>query len=196
MPERAFNLLSPGARQRATLRRRARRWRNGVAVHAVLCVGLIIAGSRSASESSVAAADGLRTRLGELESEIDRLDAERAALGPQLEVAAALRERPEWGLLLEAFNTRLDNAIVLSRCVVQPAGGGDLDDARSGGFTVELYGFAPDAHTATMLTLDLEALGVFTSVTLLQARSATVLAQDAVAFHVRCTIAPHGEVAQ
>ncbi|MFG0274606.1 MAG: PilN domain-containing protein [Phycisphaerales bacterium] len=196
MPMRAWNLLSPDERRRQRLRRRARRWRAALAGYACISAGLIALGVGNASHPHSAAADGLRLRIAAIESEIALLHAEHASLAPQLEVAAALRERPEWRLLLEAFDSSLDQSIVLQRCAVQPAGQDGLDGARAAGFTIDLSGYAPDALAATTLTLDIESLGVFTEVTLIEAKRATVLARDAVEFRVRCRLAPSAEVAR
>jgi len=190
MRGRCFNLMSPGAARRRRLRVRATRWRRGLAAYGVCCTALIIAGSGVATGAGSSAAAELRVRLGEVEAQVKEARAERMSLRPQVEVAEAIRDRPRWRLLLEALDARLDEEVVLHRLAVRPAGEGGLESARRLGFIVELRGYAPSAGGATRLTLDLESLGVFTTVTLLEAKGASVLARDAVEFRVRCTIEP------
>jgi Tfp pilus assembly protein PilN len=130
------------------------------------------------------------------EKELATLRQEAATVQRAIEAANAVGNHPDWRVLLQLLAHARGEQVVLERCDLKPrpadpkAKAGAVSDT---GFLLTLDGVAQSQRAASQYVLDLEDLGVFETVTLIETRPyITVRPTSAgislIGFRVHCTL--------
>lgn len=155
---------------------------------------------------SAAATDGSMApaRLAGLQAELARLAADRAAADEtlrremaRLSANRALADSVDFSALLGAIAGAAGDGVVLSRIELGPAATGRspvaalatvADGSEATGIEVAIEGFGRTPDDVAAFTLDLEGLGIFDQVMLLETRGQAAGGGIASGFRVRCAI--------
>jgi hypothetical protein len=200
------NLIPASRLHKRTLRARRRMWGAISAAWACALVAAHVWVNAAWTDDS----ETLAAEIARAETEIKGLDSQdalgRAALAEAqatLRARRAVQDQPDWGLLLAALASRLDQRAVLSSCTLEPAredrsspqGQSHKTMIRPGRYTLALTGLTRTQDAATAIAIALEGTGLFERVSLLEARRAGFRGEDAVNFRLECALVdPAAEV--
>ncbi|WP_428388274.1 hypothetical protein [Mucisphaera sp.] len=155
---------------KATIKRRLRKWVTILSLTAVLCLLLalvVIPASRTGSQ--VDSGPSVADRLTQVRSQVEAVRRDRDRLQSQTAGAVIVRERPDWSVLFEALALVQDADVVLSDLEVTTVG----DGTRTGPVTsasVVIAGEAAEQSRVSDFAVRLEACGLFERVLIAEAR--------------------------
>ncbi len=179
----ALNLLPAPLVERRLRTRRLARW---VVVTGVMSVLALTAGlALRISSSSLVLGDGTRLETVMLQAqaqtdEIARLRAETSNLARRADIAAEVKLRPDWSLLLALLAESRDEGVVLRRISLEPVGRTLSPSA----FQIDVAGLAQNMQGAQAYVIALEESGIFESVRLNDTSRVTVNNTEAIGFAV------------
>lgn len=141
--------------------------------------------------SSMLAAELVSQR--EHAAELVRLRAQLQRESSELESARqatlAIRDLPDWSVLLRLLPTRAGGRVVFTSCTLAPEPSASSRKAgRVSSFVLVLQGLVPDPRAATDLTVDLERLGVFDRVSLVETQRSGDGEDQRLSFRIECVV--------
>jgi Fimbrial assembly protein (PilN) len=183
--------LIPTHRRIARHRRRALRgWAATVAGWGGLVVAACVATHFSMGSNYDAVASELadtRQRNIELSSRLHELRRGLTQLNAVRDTALAIRDHPDWSLLLALLGRTTGEQIVLRNISLKPHA-----SAPSAPLVLQLRGFTDSQAAASQFVLRLQQLGLFDEVKLLRTGREPILNASAVTFEITATILPDG----
>ncbi|MHC5022371.1 MAG: PilN domain-containing protein [Planctomycetota bacterium] len=191
-----FDFIPLSRRQVRRRTRRVRTWTNvclayvGLAIAS--CAVLILIGWRADGRAVDDELERTIHRIRETDDIVTDMRRQVAEVEQTLAAAKRIGGQPDWSVLLAVLAEETDDAVVLRRCAVAPAGG-ERDRAGATGtapvqFTVNVSGFGRSQQAVSRYVLRLEEVGLFQSVTLTGSKREPFLRGYAVAFDVHCTL--------
>lgn len=201
--------LTPNrCRAQARYRRRVRGWVVASICWAVLAgVACLISGLASSAEAS----EVLQQRLERLRSQIDNTTSKTQQAGRALdevrqrwEANRSVSDQPDWGVLLALLADARDTRVSLVACNLVPimekrAGPAQASAANTrqavkvlAGYRLSLDGVATTQEALSRYLIELERVGVMSSVTLIESRLDKINGQAATAFRIECVMSPAG----
>ncbi len=180
----SINLLPQVVLQRRRVRRRLRRWTTFLSVYsgAVVSATLALVDPFASRDAAVMTPPGEQHRLAEVLAQIDALNGRMAGLLSQLKTIHAVLDRRDWGMLMEAVAGAVAEDVILERLQVMPASSAPQR------LVLDIDAVSPDQAGVSRLAMQLEDLGIFDRVELLESRRRQVGGIDAVGCRLRCPL--------
>lgn len=204
----AANLIPAARRHRACLRSRVRTWSVVTAAYAaIVALGVFLAlMGREDTSATQQAIDALAADAERLQEDIRFLGSSIAAQATLLQAHRSLQADPDWSLLLALVASRVDDDVALTGIQLAPrradrSAEEDPPDAAApaspgaAAYELVLTGRAPSQGRVTDFVLDLEGLGVFDSVAILDAQrdSESAAEESGVRFVILCLLVEREE---
>jgi Tfp pilus assembly protein PilN len=195
-------------------RRRRTRWLSAGAAYTALLATLYLAAwvTWGGGDSVLAEQKAeIEARTQQAKQAISTCQAELTQQEELLAAYGAVRDHPDWSVLLALLANRLDDEAVLVHCEVGPAtASGPAGSAATAAteatssaegrateaFTLRLAGYGRTVASVSRFALELERLGIFEQVRLLKTNREAFLACDAVRFQMECSLGASAETAR
>jgi hypothetical protein len=200
----ALNLLSTARKMRIVRRRRLVSWQRwGGAYAGLLVVVCAAAASTGKSDLSEARASLSTQELRNEARKTEIQDLQKQVAGAQraLRAIQAVREQPDWSILVSIISDLTPAEVSLQRIRVEPIAPSAPATARGAAkpasgkgltepdqFKIHLEGFALKQEHATALAISLENSMVFDEVKLISSKREAFRDADAVRFNIECII--------
>lgn len=178
----SINLLPQPVLVRRRVRRSLRAWMtfHGVYASAAISLAFFLINPFAAADRRYALPAAAAGRLDGVLSQIDAIQIRLGEALKQLRMVHAVVDPRDWSLLLEAFTSAVAEDVIIERLLITPAGPGNTR------LVLDLDAVSPDQAGVSRLALQLEDLGIFERVELLESRRRKVGALDAVGCRLRC----------
>lgn len=196
----ALNLIPAHVREATSNAKRLRVWSKVLAcvgVAASAAIGVALTRDNPARDAWAGVAE-LESRIEGRKRELASLRAKSSTLAKQVESAGAVSNHPGWSSALALIAERLGDSLVLDSCVLNrprevrapatPGAPAAKQVQVNLAYSIELGGMATSQGTVHRYLADLQAAGLFDSVTLLETRSRPLGDRTLVGFRISCEI--------
>jgi Tfp pilus assembly protein PilN len=187
-----INLLPVGFITRRRTRSRIRLWSRVCTLAALVAVALLVwvAGVLSPrGKDRVAQLEESRAALKRAQEEATQGRRQVVEAEAALRANMAVSDLPDWGLLLAVVPAKAGPGVTLTACTLTPrSDGGAVRPGRVERYQLTIEGVAREARLATDLALELEGLGVFENVKLLETARAVHQGRDVASFKMLCVV--------
>jgi len=168
----------------------------------LLATAIISCGALWATPEKMAAKklDAELRKTAVIERSIEKLKSEAQKSRQDLEARQAIRDQPDWSILLALLSDQLGDEVVLNKCGLSPVqdeSSGTLGSGRDNNrdvplsqqqYRLNMAGFGRTQIAVSQFVLSLEQLHLFRDVRLVKVSRQPFLDGQAIAFSIECSI--------